>query len=478
MPLFAQGAPPGPASRGRAYRVIARTAFGFRFVFPIALGSTLNPVNSSMIATALVPIAVSFHASAATTSWLIAALYLASSVAQPTMGRLADLGGARRVYLAALALVALAGILGPLAPGIAALAVVRALLGIGTSGAYPSAMRLFRVHADHAGLPAPRAALGWLSFAGMTSAVIGPTLGGVLTAAFSWRAIFLVNVPLAAVIAVLVLLWVPRDAPSTVTLRSMLRDVDPAGIAWFSATLVALLVFLLSIAHPAWFAAIAAFACGALLVRHSLRREAPFIDVRMLASNLPLSLTYVRSALMLLICYAFLYGFAQWLETGVHLSSGAAGLVMLPMSVSAAASALLGARTKGIRMPFIVSVGSALLGCAAACLVDSTSPLWLIALIGVLFGPPQGMFSTATQAAIYVLAPAQDIGTAAGLQRTAGYIGAILAMSVLGLAFAGGADDAGFHGAMLAAGALNALLFAWVLADRTIPRGPVGTHRT
>src|SRR5580658_3623694 len=64
--------------------------FGFRFVTPLALGSTLNPVNSTMISTALAPIAVAFSASVAQTGWLIAGLYLTSAIAQPTMGRLAE----------------------------------------------------------------------------------------------------------------------------------------------------------------------------------------------------------------------------------------------------------------------------------------------------------------------------------------------------------------------------------------------------
>jgi MFS family permease len=73
--------------------------FGFRFVTPLALGSTLNPINSTMISTALVAIARDYHASVAQTGWLIAGLYLTSAIAQPTMGRLADLFGPRRVYL-------------------------------------------------------------------------------------------------------------------------------------------------------------------------------------------------------------------------------------------------------------------------------------------------------------------------------------------------------------------------------------------
>src|SRR6202521_623370 len=111
--------------------------FGFRFVAPLALGSTLNPVNSTMISTALAPIGSTFGATVAQTAWLIAGLYLTSAIAQPTMGRLADLFGPRRIYLLSLVLVALAGLGGVYAPTLGALVAVRVLLGVGTSAAYP-----------------------------------------------------------------------------------------------------------------------------------------------------------------------------------------------------------------------------------------------------------------------------------------------------------------------------------------------------
>src|SRR5258707_2673629 len=101
--------------------------FGFRFVMPLALGSTLNPINSTMISTALVAIAGDYHASVAQTGWLIAGLYLTSAIAQPTMGRLADLFGPRRVYLFSLCVVALAGIAGAIAPSLGMLIGVRVL---------------------------------------------------------------------------------------------------------------------------------------------------------------------------------------------------------------------------------------------------------------------------------------------------------------------------------------------------------------
>ena len=445
--------------------------FGFRFVTPLGLGSTLNPVNSTMISTALVPIAGDFHATVAQTGWLIAGLYLASAVAQPTMGRLADLFGPRRVYLIALVLVALSGLIGEFASSLPVLVAARVLLGIGTSGAYPSAMRIFRVQADRYGYTAPpRIAMGVLSLSAIASMAVGPLLGGVLTGAFGWHAIFLINLPLAAVTAVLTLLWVPKDDPVETSWHRLVTEVDLAGIALFVAFLLSLMIFLMNLVHPLWWVLPVAAGFLAWLVIYSRQHRQPFIDARMLARNAPLSLTYLRTALVSMITYCVLYGFGQWLESGAHYSAAQAGLFTLPMSAVAAASSFSGARTKGIRAPFVIAIGSAVVGCACLCFVDAQSAVWWIAAAVIFFGPAQGMFSTATQAAIYIQAPASEIGTAAGLQRTAAYIGAIAATSLLGLMYGAHASDAGLHNLAITMGVVTAALFVFTLFDRTLPR--------
>lgn len=310
--------------------------FGFRFVAPLAIGSALNPINSTMISTALVPMAADFKASVAETGWLIAGLYLASAVAQPTMGRLADLFGPRRVYLISLSLVALAGLLGQWAPSLGALVAVRVLLGIGTSGAYPAAMRLFRIQADRTGAPPPRTAMGVLNLAGVATAAVGPLLGGVLTGAFGWHSIFTANIPLSLLAMLLVLLWVPKDALRTGGSAQLMKELDLIGIGLFTASLLSLMVFLMNLNHPIWLALVIAGAFGAALIVYSRKRAQPFIDVRMLARNRPLTVTYLRNAAVLMMVYCILYGFAQWLESAVGLSSAAAGLVTLPLSIIAA----------------------------------------------------------------------------------------------------------------------------------------------
>jgi MFS family permease len=453
---------------------VQRSHFGFCFVAPLALGSTLNPINSTMISTALTPIAMAFNTSVAQTGWLIAGLYLTSAIAQPTMGRLADLFGPRRIYLISLGVVALAGVVGALASSLALLVGARVLLGIGTSGAYPSAMRIFRSQADRRAMAPPRVAMAVLSFAGIATTALGPVLGGLITGSFGWHAIFTINVPLALLTASLVVLWIPKDTPHAATVRQLVQEVDLLGIVLFGTALTCLMIFLLNLDHPLWWMLPISATFWAIFMGHSLKRRQPFIDVRMLARNVPLTITFLRVGLFLTISYCILYGFAQWLESSAHYSASAAGLMTLPMSIVAGICSLLAARTKGLRPPFVIAAIGGIVGCVCLMFVHADTPAWFMATAAMFFGVPMGMASTTTQAAIYLQAPAAEIGTAAGLQRTFTYVGAIAATSLLGIFFGHKPSDSGIHSLAIVMACIAGLLLAFTLFDRTLPRDVLG----
>ena len=115
-------------------------------------------------------------------------------------------------------------------------------------------------------------------------------------------------------------------------------------------------------------------------------------------------------------------------------------------------------------------MAAALAGSLCLLLIDAATPAPVMIALAVLLGLPQGLFSTATQAAVYIQAPAGGIGTAAGLQRTAQYLGAMLATSLLGLVYGQRATDHGFHRLAAIMAALSAVLLIGTLIDRTIPR--------
>ncbi|RLV10525.1 MFS transporter [Streptomyces griseocarneus] len=384
---------------------------------PLLLGSVLNPINTTAIATGLVAIGRDFGVGPSGTGWLVSSLYFASAVAQPVMGRLADLLGPRRVFLSGLVLVCAAGLAGTLAPGFAWLIVARVLLGVGTSAAYPAAMAMLRAEAVRVGHEPPRTVLGRLSLAALGSAAVGPALGGLLTATTGWRGIFAVNVPLALIPLLLGLRLLPRDG-----------DRRPPGD----------------------------------------ERSARRTPLPELLRNRPLARTYLRHGLSYLTIYCTLYGFTQWLEEAHGYSSLGSGLVMLPMSGAAAVCSLLGARTKGIRAPLVTVAVLLALGSGSLILADGATPLALLLLTSVLFGIPQGLASTGNQAAVYAQAPPGGVGVAAGLQRTAQYAGAIAGTGVLGLCYGAGPTDAGLHrlGAVTGAFALVALVLT--VTDRAL----------
>ena len=117
-------------------------------------------------------------------------LYLCSAVMQPTMGKLAMLFGPRRVFLVGVAILLVGGAVGGVAPSFDVLLVSRALIGVGTSACYPTAMAIIRRRADSRRVGVPSRVLGNLTIAAQVVIVFGLPIGGVLAGAFGWRALF------------------------------------------------------------------------------------------------------------------------------------------------------------------------------------------------------------------------------------------------------------------------------------------------
>jgi len=381
--------------------------------------STLNPMNSSLIATALVPIAHALSVSIGRTAILVSVLYLASSVAQPAAGKLAEQLGPRRVLTAGSALVLLGGIIGGVGQDLATLTVARVLIGIGTSAGYPAAMVIIRRRAIWAGMSQPPGrVLGGLSIAGTVTVAVGPPIGGVLVTVFDWRSTFLVNIPITVIALLLTLAWIPKDQPlQRRALPAIAARLDIGGILLFGGMMSALLVFLLSLPSPAWMPLGIGIALCGLLVTWELRAATPFIDLRLLASNVALTRTYVRGAFTLLSFYTVLYGVTQWLQVAHGLSPQAAGLVLLPMGIVAAiVSQPISARNL-VRGPLIIGAARLLLASAVVALFTSTTPIAVIVGVTVLFAITLGTTMVGNQTALYLQAPADHVGTAAGLPR-------------------------------------------------------------
>lgn len=465
-----------PARADTAARGPAREPFAWRFTTPLYVGSSLNPVNSSIIATALVPIATELHVSVGSTAVLVSSLYLASAVAQPTAGKLAEVLGPRRIFLSGIVLVLLGGLVGGLGQDLATLTVARVLVGIGTSAAFPCAMVLIRRRAEEAGLDAPPGAvLGGIAIAGMATAAVGPPIGGLLVGAAGWRWAFLINIPVTVIAMAMAMRWLPKDAAldrEHMGFRKVADRIDLPGILGFAVSMSALVIFLMGLPHVEWIA-LAVFVLAAVpTLVWELRKTAPFFDFRGLAANGALARTYLRQALTLLGVYSVMYGMTQWMEAAHGISTVGAGLLLLPMgAVSALLSRPLASRNL-VRGPLIASAVTMLLGSAGIMLLTSHSPAIAIVLVSLVFGVTSASTTVGNQTALYLAAPPDQIGTASGLFRTFGYLGTITSAVIGSIVFRDGASDHGLHslGIVLVVAGLAVLLLT--VLDRRLMKNP------
>lgn len=447
------------------------STFDRRLLAPMMLGSALNPVNSSIISVSLVPIGAAFGAPPSQTAWLISALYLATSIGQPVVGRLIDLFGPRRLFLIGTALTGVAGVVGMLAPNLAVLVVARVLLGFGTCSGYPAAMYLIRSEARRTGEESPAGVLTALAVTTQTIAVIGPSLGGLLIGVGGWRATLAVNIPLALVGLYLGVRRLPATRPQREDVeRHPLAALDLPGMAFFASALVCLLLFLMNPGAGQWYLLVLTLAAGSAFTWRELRARQPFIDIRVLSDSVPLLATYARALLAYIVSYGFLYGYTQWMEEGRGLSASQAGLVQLPLFATALVVSSITGRREAIRVKLLVGAAGQIVACALLLLLGAHSSVWLLLTVVLVLGVPQGLNSLALQNAVFHQADPDRMGSSAGLLRTFGYLGAIVASAANGAFFGQRADTGGLHDLAWLLLTVSVLFLAVTVADRSLRR--------
>jgi MFS family permease len=456
---------------GSAGRLANEKTFSWRFMTPLYIGSSLNPINSSLIATALPNIAGTMDVSIGATAILVGVLYLACAVAQPTCGKLAEVVGPRRVFLIGIFMVLIGGIIGGLAWDLPMLIVSRIVIGIGTSAGYPSAMILIRRRADSLELgEAPGSVLGGLQIAATATATFGLPIGGLLVGGLGWRSVFFVNVPVALIAWLTASRWIAHDpAGSGVrSFKTIAAEIDVVGILWFSVTMTALLSFLFSLPEANWLTLLISAAGCALLIFRELRTRRPFFDIRLLTTNLALTRTYIRIALLALCVYTVMYGLSQWLEAGQGLSAETTGLLLLPMSAISALIMPPLSRRNLVRGPLIASAATSLFASIGVLLLTVRTPMFWIVFITCIFGVTMGTMALGNQIALYTQVSSDQIGTASGLLRTFTYIGSIGSSAIISIGFHQGASVHGLHLIALVMIAMSTLALAITLFDHQI----------
>lgn len=438
------------------------------FVFTIALGILINPLNSSMMSVALTRLQNVLDLSFASATWLISIFYLASAFGQPLMGKLSDMFGPKRLFLTGLSLVAASSILAPLFLNFGWLLFCRALQAIGSSALFPTGMTMVRNHITKG----KAQALSILSIVASVFAAFGPSIGGFLIQGFDWQAIFLINLPFIILSFVLAIFILPNKGVK----KFELNRIDFIGIGLFVIAMVFLILFLLSLGDTVNFWTMPVFLIGFyLFYKYEQKQKHPFIDVIALRGNMNQLLVYIQFLSINIVYYCYFYGLPIFLMEIRKYNEGSTGLFMLAFAgigvlFSPFAARWIdnsGSKPAVIFGSIVLTIGTVLI----LTINGSSSVTWLLVVMGIL-GLSNGFNNIGMQMSLFQFIRPEDTGMASGLFQTSRYVGAILSSSLLGIFFNKHIDIEHFH--IVAMICIAFCLFTFYLAARMPRKSNIG----
>src|ERR1700761_7652343 len=404
----------------------------------VCAGSFMLLVDLTIVNVALPDMARELHTTFSDLQWVIDLYALVLGALVLTVGAVADRVGRRRVYLSGLVLFAASSLACGLAPNVAVLIAARGVQGIGAAAMFATTMAL--ISNTYSGRDRGMAFGIWGAVNGAASA-LGPIIGGLLTANFGWRWIFLVNLPVSVVAIALTLRVVTESRDPQP------RRVDLAGMVSFTVAAAALTYALI---RGAWasgetitLVAVAVVAV-AVFIAVERRSAAPMLDLALLR-NPVFAAMLLAGALLSAAAWAGSPYQSLWLQWVLALSAIQAGLVMLP----AAAAAFLVSSQVG-RFLHRTSprwmVGTGLLFISAGALTQAVvraDSRWPVVIVGlVLVGVGAGLAMASLTSTAMAAVPGQRAGMAGGALSAFRQLGYAFGIAVLGELFRSGLTHA------------------------------------
>ncbi|MGW6565204.1 MFS transporter [Streptomyces sp. NPDC054975] len=413
-------------------------------LFTVLLGAALPLIDFFIVNVALPTIDHDLAAGPAMLELVVAGYGLSYAVLLVLGGRLGDLFGRRRLFLAGMAAFGVTSLACGLAPD--AWTLVGARVAQGASAALMLPQVLATIHASTAGARRAKALSLYGATAGLAM-VAGQILGGVLVAAdlwgSGWRAIFLVNVP----VAVAGLLLAVRTVPETRSERP--APVDVPGTLLLGLALLTLLAPLTegrAAGWPLWtWVALGIFplAAGAFWwveLRADRRGRTPLVPPSLLA------LVSLRRGLALVLPFSvgfggFMFVIAVALQQGLHMSAVVSGLALVPMAVAFFGASLAGPRLVRRWGTRVVTAGGVVQGLGIALLALEAWRAWpdlsawsLLPGMAVA-GLGQGLQLPVLFRVVLSEVPADRAGVGSGVMVTAQQSALALGVATLGSLF-------------------------------------------
>jgi EmrB/QacA subfamily drug resistance transporter len=402
----------------------------------MTLANAMVLVDQTAVPLALPDILRQFAVSSQQVQWVLNGSLLPLASLLVLGGRLGDLLGRRRVFLIGTTVFAAASALGGLAPTFMILLAFRVLQGAGGALMLPNTVAIV---SSAYGRAQEGRALGLMGGAAAVAGALGPTIGGILTSALSWRAVLLVNVPLAVITVVVTPRVVPKDPQ-----RQRGAHVDLPGAATLGLALFGLVLGLAQSQAWGWGSPLV---LGALLLSVVSAVAFAWIEHRSPSPLLSFTLlrrhpNYLAATISQVIAGVGEMGlallFPLLLILNLQMSPGLAGLALLPTTLPMVIIAPLAGRwydKTGGRWPLVT--GFAVLIVSGALLALGTGSNTYLAILPGLFafGVGLALVLTVNDPVSLDTVPAADQGQASGVSATAEQFGGAIGIATLYLLF-------------------------------------------
>jgi EmrB/QacA subfamily drug resistance transporter len=416
------------------------------------LGSAMASIDATVVGIALPVIGRDFHSSLSSLQWVVTAYTLTLAGLLLFAGAVGDKYGRRRVFLIGVIWFAVASVLCGIAPDAPVLIAARALQGVGAALLTPGSLAIIEAsfHPDDRG----KAIGAWSGLSGV-GAAIGPFLGGWLIQAVSWRLIFVINVPFAALVIAVSLRHVPESRDPSAT-----GPIDVVGSALVTVGLVGLTYGLIEGPSAGWgsLGPLAALIAGVVLlvafVLWERRAAEPIMPLDMFASA-----QFSTANVATFVVYAALGGVFFLLPIQLEVVSGysalEAGIALLPVTVimlllsvrSGDLAQRIGPRLQMTIGPLVIAVGLALLARIGPGGDYLTEVLPAVAVFGLGLAINVAPLTYTVLGAV----PAEHAGTASAINNDVARAAGLIAVAVLPAA-AGLSESSYLHRDQFSAG--------------------------
>ena len=426
-----------------------------------SLASFMVALDAMVMTTAFAAIRIDLASPVETLQWAVNAFNLAFAVLLLTGAALGDRFGRRRLFAAGIVLFVAASVGCALSADARSLIAARAAQGAGAALVMPLAMAILS-----GAFPREQRARALGIFSGVTGCalIVGPTVGGLITASWGWRWIFWINLPVGLVLVGLVLTRLRESFGPKAAL-------DIAGLLLVATAALALVWSLVRGNSAGWSSAevlgalLIGVAAGLAFVAWELRAAAPMLPIRLFAAP-PLAAGLAASVLFYAAMYGVLFLLPQMLQTGLGFGPAGAGLRLLPWTstlfvtapIAGAVVGRFGERRLVVAGVLLQAVG---FGWIAAT-VSPAMPYAALAAPLVLAGIGVSIAMPAVQNAILGAVTPSEIGKASGVFNMGRFLGAMFGVAALLAVFnANGAVDSAAH---FSAGFAPAMVLAAVLS--------------